>query len=183
MSLSKHFIPIKRVKDDSIVHKSPYQLLQEMQQENNELANDGDRCLEIIKNDTFAINDSLIQKSKSVRRRLLDDWNKLNEAERTQLRAQRSKMGVSCSVCGLVGYYREMCTNNCPSPPATPDSDESPPSSARGKKKVSAAAVEAAFVIAYANSYCIARRRRGRARFSVERDKHRRRSRGEGECS
>ena len=134
--LSKHFIPIKKVKGDDLLHKSPYQLLQEMQQENELLLNDEEKCLEIIKSDTFKINDSLIQKSKSVRRRLLNDWNKLGESERASLRSQRSRMGVKCSVCGLVGYYREMCSNGCPTPPSSPDSDATPPSSSRGKEKV-----------------------------------------------
>ncbi len=48
--------------------------------------------------------------------------------EREVLRAQRARRGMVCDVCNNVGYFREICPNDCKNkystPPPTPDSDE-----------------------------------------------------------
>lgn len=69
--------------------------------------------------------------NKSVLKKLAHEWQSLSDEQKLKLRAQRSKRGVICKVCGKNGYYREICPNQCVSPPPTPDSspDSTPPTS------------------------------------------------------
>ena len=46
-----------------------------------------------------------------------------------KVRSHRSKIGLTCSVCGTAGYYPEICPNDCGNRPRTPDSDDTPPPS------------------------------------------------------
>ena len=43
-------------------------------------------------------------------------WPKLSIDEQQQLRSLWARSGVSCEICGLVGYYREVCPKQCQVP-------------------------------------------------------------------
>jgi hypothetical protein len=60
--------------------------------------------------------------NKAARKLLAEEWAQLNDDEKIDLRARRSKRGWRCDICGLNGYCREICPNQCVSPPSTPDS-------------------------------------------------------------
>lgn len=62
-------------------------------------------------------------------KKLAHEWNLMGDVQQKSLRANRAKMGIKCSDCGTIGFYREMCPNNCINRPRTPDSDDTPPPS------------------------------------------------------
>ncbi len=69
-----------------------------------------------------------------MKRMIAEEWQKLSEERRRALRASRSKMGIRCDICGILGYYRENCPNECVSPPSTPGSlDSTPPGTPPGE--------------------------------------------------
>ena len=49
----------------------------------------------------------------AARRRIAKEWINLPMAEQILFRSTWAKAGVSCDVCGAIGYYREICTNGC----------------------------------------------------------------------
>lgn len=74
--------------------------------------------------------------NKAMIRKLAKEWYRLSPEEQLKLRALRCKRGIRCHICGMNGYYRECCPNQCESPPPTPDSDAStPPASPRKQKQ------------------------------------------------
>jgi hypothetical protein len=68
------------------------------------------------------------------RKYLAHEWKKLSLEEQILLKAKRTKRGIKCDICGLVGYFRENCPNQCQSPPSTPDSLASTPREKKKKK-------------------------------------------------
>jgi Zn finger protein HypA/HybF involved in hydrogenase expression len=48
---------------------------------------------------------------RALRRNLTTEWKKLSLPEQMRLRAKRSKQGIKCSKCNLLGYYEEFCPN------------------------------------------------------------------------
>jgi hypothetical protein len=58
---------------------------------------------------------------------IAEKWKLYSEEEKTQIISQRARRGVRCHICGKMGFYREICPNNCVSPPPTPDSMASTP--------------------------------------------------------
>ena len=50
------------------------------------------------------------------RKQIGRQWPKLSEDEQQQLRSIWARSGVSCEICGLVGYYREVCPKQCQLP-------------------------------------------------------------------
>jgi hypothetical protein len=84
--------------------------------------------------------------NKHARKEIAKKWPALSEDERVQLRSLWARAGVVCSVCGAVGYYREICPKGCPEPKQKKrkvfDSDSSSDDDADGgggKKPVNAA--------------------------------------------
>jgi hypothetical protein len=67
--------------------------------------------------------------NRITRRRLAEEWKTFSPEKQLKIRAARSKRGIKCDICGLAGYFRENCPNQCTSPPSTPDSLESTPPS------------------------------------------------------
>lgn len=65
--------------------------------------------------------------NKSMRKKLAKEWLTLNDEQKMVLRSKRARQGLSCDICGSLGYYRENCPNACVSPPKTPDSMDSTP--------------------------------------------------------
>jgi hypothetical protein len=61
------------------------------------------------------------------RRLLAKEWKTLSPERQLTVRAARSQRGICCTICGLAGYFRENCPNNCTSRPSTPDSLGSTP--------------------------------------------------------
>lgn len=47
----------------------------------------------------------------------LPEWSLLTDEQKVLTRSLRSKKGIKCEVCGNVGYYSEICPNNCYKPP------------------------------------------------------------------
>ena len=71
------------------------------------------------------------------RKQIARKWPTLTDEERQQLRSLWSRAGVVCEICGLVGYYREICPKQCKLPKrkifdSDSDSDED---EANGKGK------------------------------------------------
>lgn len=58
------------------------------------------------------MTDTNIYARKQIGRR----WPKLSDDEQQQLRSLWARSGVSCEICGLVGYYREICPKKCQLP-------------------------------------------------------------------
>ena len=54
--------------------------------------------------------------NKYARKQIAAKWPSLSEDERVQLRSLWARAGVQCSVCGQVGYYREICPKGCLEP-------------------------------------------------------------------
>lgn len=54
-------------------------------------------------------NFSNLYPNQIVRKKLSIEWLTLSNDEKTILRAQRSKRGLKCTICGLLGYYAENC--------------------------------------------------------------------------
>ena len=50
------------------------------------------------------------------RKQIARKWPTLSDDERQQLRSLWSRAGVVCEICGLVGYYREICPKQCKLP-------------------------------------------------------------------
>eukprot|EP01040_Poterioochromonas_malhamensis_P004710 gene4710-5046_t len=71
----------------------------------------------------------------TARKYLAFEWKKLSTEEQIILRAKRTKRGIKCDICGLAGYFRENCPNECQSPPPTPSSTDSTPRPKKNKKK------------------------------------------------
>ena len=70
--------------------------------------------------------------NESARKKLAEEWKQLSTTDQIRLRAIRAKRGISCNLCGNVGYYRENCPNKCFYRPDSPDSmDSTPPVSPR----------------------------------------------------
>ena len=56
------------------------------------------------------IVESSLNINAAARRQLTDQWNnELSVDEKLVLRATRSKLGIKCSKCSLLGYYEEFC--------------------------------------------------------------------------
>jgi hypothetical protein len=70
--------------------------------------------------------------NETARKKLAEEWKLLSSTDQIRLRAIRAKRGISCSLCGAVGYYRENCPSKCNFRPDSPDSmDSTPPVSPR----------------------------------------------------
>ena len=50
------------------------------------------------------------------RKQIARKWPTLTDEERQQLRSLWSRAGVVCEICGLAGYYREICPKQCKLP-------------------------------------------------------------------
>lgn len=72
---------------------------------------------------TFNLNDVQgVYPNATSRKFLAEEWRRLSPDDQLILRAARSKRGWRCDICGSNGYFREICPNQCTSPPSTPDS-------------------------------------------------------------
>lgn len=60
-----------------------------------------------------------------MRAKLAREWTKLSDLEKSSLRSVRARRGIKCSVCGMLGVFRENCPKGCVSPFSTPDNSDS----------------------------------------------------------
>ena len=76
------------------------------------------------------------ESSEPMRHWLAEKWRTLSPQSKDLVRSQRARRGVRCEVCGTVGYYKELCVNDCRLQGLeTPDSmDLTPPPSPAGAK-------------------------------------------------
>jgi hypothetical protein len=51
--------------------------------------------------------------NRTARRYLAIEWKRLSHEDQVLLRAKRSRRGIKCIKCGLVGYFAENCPNGC----------------------------------------------------------------------
>ena len=80
----------------------------------------------------FELGQDVNGPNATARKKLAEEWKLLSPTDKTRLRAIRAKRGISCTLCGNVGFYRENCPNKCAYRPDSPDSmDSTPPVSPR----------------------------------------------------
>ncbi len=75
--------------------------------------------------------------NRSVRTRLAEKWKTLNDTEKQILRSERSQLGIKCYRCNTIGFFREICPNECISESELSDDDDIIPSKRLSKSNKS----------------------------------------------